>query len=85
MRRAEIEDSPNIFDFGKLEKFTPDQAETWKPAGSIPGSQIEAACMAYNGGRPLSNPPKDAPVFEHVGFPGLQIIPGLLPDRKSVV
>lgn len=85
MRRAELESDPNVFDLRKYKAFTEAQAQIWKNAGVIPGSQIQAACETYNGGQPLTTTPQDAPVYEHVDFPGLQVIPELLPPETQVL
>lgn len=85
MRRAELESDANVFNLRKYEEFTEEQADKWKYASSIPGSQIHAACESYSGGQPLSTVPEDAPVYEHVDFPGLQVIPQLLPPETQVL
>lgn len=81
MRRAELESDPDVFDLSKISEFTPEQKDIWRPAGSIPAARIEAACQAYAGGQPLSEPVEDAPIFEHRDFPGLQVISRLLPRK----
>jgi DNA alkylation damage repair protein AlkB len=85
MRRAELEADPNVFNLRKFDEFTEEQALKWKRAGVIPASQIQKACESYNGGQPLSSPARDASVFEHQDFPGLQVIPNLLPPETQVL
>ena len=85
MRRAELESDPNIFDLTKHRDFTAEQKDLWRPAGIIPASRIEVACQAYAGGRPLSAPIGDAPIFEHRDFPGLQVVSQLLPPETQVL
>ncbi|KAF9700447.1 hypothetical protein EKO04_001960 [Ascochyta lentis] len=85
MRKAELESDPNIFDLSKRNEFSPEKRDIWRPAGVVPASRIEAACQAYAGGRPLSTQPADAPIFEHRDFPGLQVVPQLLPPETQVL
>jgi alkylated DNA repair protein alkB family protein 1 len=85
MRRAELESDPNVFDLSQRDQFTEEQKDIWRPAGAIPAAQIEAACQAYAGGKPLSTPANDAPVFAHRDFPGLQVVSGLLPPETQVL
>lgn len=85
MRKAELESDPNVFDLSKRESFSDEQKDIWRPAGFIPAAQIETACQAYAGGRPLSSPVKDAPIFEHRDFPGLQVVSGLLPPETQIL
>lgn len=85
MRRAELEADLTVFNLSDYNKFTEEQAREWKHIGAIPASQIRAACESYNGGRPLSTPIEDAQVYEHVDFPGLQVIPKLLPPETQVL
>lgn len=85
MRRSDLESDENIFDLRKRDGFTTEQRQTWRLAGAIPASQVEAACVAYNSGQPLSTCVEDAPIFEHRDFPGLQVIPGLLPPETQVL
>jgi alkylated DNA repair protein alkB family protein 1 len=85
MRRADLESDPLVFDLSQRETFSEEQKDIWRPAGVIPASQIEAACQAYAGGRPLSKSPDDAKIFEHRDFPGLQVISGLLPPETQVL
>ncbi|PSN66449.1 oxidoreductase domain-containing protein [Corynespora cassiicola Philippines] len=85
MRRAELESDPTVFDLSKRDQFTEEQNQIWLPAGTIPAAQVQAACKAYSGGRPLSTPAKDVPFFEHRDFPGLQVLPGLLPPETQVL
>lgn len=85
MRRAELVNDPDVFDLSKINEFTPEQKDIWRPAGSIPAARIEAACQAYAGGQPLSEAVEDAPIFEHRDFPGLQVISRLLPPETQVL
>jgi alkylated DNA repair protein alkB family protein 1 len=85
MRKGELESDPNIFDLTKWESFPEDQKDIWRPAGSIPAIQIEAACQAYAGGKALCTPASDAPIYEHRDFPGLQVIRGLLPPESQIL
>jgi alkylated DNA repair protein alkB family protein 1 len=85
MRRAELESDPNVFDLSQRDQFTEEQKDIWRPAGAIPAAQIEAACQTYAGGKPLSTPANDAPVFAHRDFPGLQVVSGLLPPETQVL
>lgn len=85
MRKADLENDPDVFDLSNYDHFTVEQKDIWRPAGSIPASRIEAACQAYAGGRPLSAPGVDAPIFEHRDFPGLQVVSGLLPPETQIL
>jgi alkylated DNA repair protein alkB family protein 1 len=85
MRRADLDNDPHVFDLSKRDQFTDEQKDIWRPAGSIPAHQIEAACQAYARGIPLSVPVEDAQIFEHRDFPGLQLITGLLPPETQVL
>ncbi|KAF1970713.1 oxidoreductase domain-containing protein [Bimuria novae-zelandiae CBS 107.79] len=85
MRRADLENDSSIQDLSEWQKLTDKQKETWIPAGAIPASQIQAACEAYAGEKPLQTIVQDAPFFEHRDFPGLQVIPGLLPPETQVL
>ncbi|KAF2681806.1 oxidoreductase domain-containing protein [Lentithecium fluviatile CBS 122367] len=85
MRKADLEQDSSIVDLSKWEVFTEEQKRIWAPAGVMPASQIQAACEAYAGGRPLKTPPRDAPYFENRDFPGLRVIPGLLPPETQVL
>lgn len=85
MRRADLENDPNVHDLSKRQDFTEEQKDIWRLAGSIPASQIEAACQAYAGGKPLSERVADVPIFEHRDFPGLQVLSGLLPPETQVL
>ncbi|KAH8698233.1 hypothetical protein GQ44DRAFT_632978 [Phaeosphaeriaceae sp. PMI808] len=85
MRKGELDNDPNIFDLSNRHEFTEEQNDIWRPAGSIPATQIEAACRAYAGGQSLSTFPEDAPIFEHRDFPGLQVVCGLLPPETQVL
>ncbi|KAJ4290387.1 hypothetical protein N0V90_010603 [Kalmusia sp. IMI 367209] len=85
MRKVDLESDPSNMDLSKWDALTEDQKAIWVPAGVIPANQIQAACEAYAGGKPLQTPPKDAPFFEHRDFPGLQVVPGLLPPETQVL
>ncbi|KAF2260328.1 hypothetical protein CC78DRAFT_547543 [Lojkania enalia] len=85
MRRAELESDSNVIDLQNRHNFTEEQRQIWAPAGNIPSSQIQAACETYSGGQPLSTAPCDAPIFENRDFPGLQVIPGLLPPETQIL
>lgn len=85
MRRAHLESDPTIFDLSQRHTFTEEHQQLWTPAGVIPASRIESACQAYAGGLPLSTPAHDAQIFEHRDFPGLQVIPGLLPPETQLL
>lgn len=85
MRRADLESDPNVFDLSKRDSFTADQKDMWRPAGYIPAAQIQTACEAYAGGKPLFSDVNDAPIFEHRDFPGLQVVSGLLPQETQVL
>jgi hypothetical protein len=54
MRKSDLESDTKVFDLRNRDSFTEEHQLKWRPAGSIPASQIEAACVAYNGGNPLS-------------------------------
>jgi alkylated DNA repair protein alkB family protein 1 len=85
LRKADLKSDPNVYDLRNRDNFTEEQKQKWISAGVIPASQIEAACVAYNGGKALSESPSDAPFFEHRDFPGLQVIPALLPPETQVL
>ncbi|KAF2281087.1 oxidoreductase domain-containing protein [Westerdykella ornata] len=85
MRKSELEQNPEVFDLRKYSEFTKEQLEKWSCAGVIPASQIQAACEAYNGGQSLRDAAKDARIFEHRDFPGLHVIPTLLPPETQVL
>lgn len=85
MRRADLENDPDVFDLKNHGRFTEEQRQMWMPVGTIPAFQIEAASLSYNGGKPLSTQPKDVHIYEHRDFPGLQVIPGLLLPETQVL
>jgi DNA alkylation damage repair protein AlkB len=85
MRRAELDADPDVFNLRKFDKFTEEQAQKWKYIGAIPSSRIKKACESYNGGQPLSTAPENAAIYEHVDFPGLQVISKLLPPETQVL
>lgn len=85
MSKVELKEDANIFDLRRRNDFTEEQMQAWKHVGDIPASRIQAACEAYNGGHPLSAPPKDVPILEHRDFPGLQVLSGLLPPETQVL
>ena len=85
MRKAELASDPDVFDLSRRDTFTNEQMDIWRPAGVISAAQIATACQAYAGGAPLSSPTEDARIFEHRDFPGLQVIPGLLPPETQVL
>jgi DNA alkylation damage repair protein AlkB len=85
MRRADIDNDETIQDPSKWHDTNKDQKDAWIPAGTIPAGQIQAACEAYAGGKPLGIVINDAPIYEHRDFPGLQVIPGLLPPETQVL
>lgn len=85
MRRAELETDPRIFDLHNRDSFSEEQKQIWRPAGVIPASRVNNACEAYAGGKPLNEPAGDVPYYEHRDFPGLQVIPGLLPPETQVL
>ncbi|KAF2011273.1 oxidoreductase domain-containing protein [Aaosphaeria arxii CBS 175.79] len=85
MKRAELENDPDVFDLSQWATFSADRKSAWSQGGAIPAAQIEAACIAYNDGQPLSSPVEDAPFYEHRDFPGLRVIPGLLPPETQVL
>ena len=85
MKKTDLLNDPTIFDLGSYHSFTEEQKRAWKPAGTISAQRIQAACESYGGNRPLSIPAKDAPIFEHRDFPGLQVISGLLPPETQVL
>lgn len=85
MRKADLQSNPDIFDLSRYHDFTEEQKKIWKPAGSIPARQIEAACKSYCGGQSPSSPTLDAPIFEHRDFPGLQVVSNLLPPETQVL
>ncbi|KAF2727327.1 oxidoreductase domain-containing protein [Polyplosphaeria fusca] len=85
MRRAELDNNPDVVDLSNWHSFTNEQSQQWKSAGSISSAQIKAACEAYSDGVPLGNSIQDAPVYEHREFPGLQVVPGLLPPETQVL
>ncbi|KAF2705961.1 hypothetical protein K504DRAFT_471393 [Pleomassaria siparia CBS 279.74] len=85
MRKADLLSDPALYNLSQYQDFTDEQKRAWRPAGFIPAQRIGEVCQAYNGGRPLSTPANDAPIFEHVDFPGLQVISGLLPPETQIL
>lgn len=85
MRKAELDKDPDVFDLSNIRNFSEEQKLQWRSAGAIHASQVDAACVAYNEGRPLASPTKDVPFFEHRDFPGLRVIPGLLPPETQML
>jgi alkylated DNA repair protein alkB family protein 1 len=85
MRKAELESDPKIFDLSNFANLTEEAKQIWRPAGVIPAARILSACEAYAGGTSLQTPPQDAQYFEHRDFPGLTVIPGLLPPETQVL
>ncbi|KAF2197869.1 hypothetical protein GQ43DRAFT_434781 [Delitschia confertaspora ATCC 74209] len=92
MKRAELETDLSIVDFGK--ELTDEQKRNWKPVGTIQGEKVKEACTKYASvalGKEIweEGVPKervqDRTVFECVEFPGLQVIPGLLPPETQVL
>ncbi|ORY17180.1 hypothetical protein BCR34DRAFT_622109 [Clohesyomyces aquaticus] len=85
MKRSELETDKDVFDLSKHQDFTEEQKRVWMSTGCIPASRVEAACKAYNQNQPLLKPGKDVPFFEHRDFPGLRVIPSLLPPETQVL
>jgi alkylated DNA repair protein alkB family protein 1 len=85
MRKSDLEKDPHIIDLSNHADFKDEQKQAWKVAGIMSASYIQAACEAYAGGQPLQTPLQDAPYFEHRDFPGLRVIPGLLPSETQVL
>ncbi|KAH7067382.1 oxidoreductase domain-containing protein [Paraphoma chrysanthemicola] len=85
MRKADLENDPDVYDLSRWEEFDEKQKATWRPAGTIPAARIEAACQAYAGGKALDTPAVDAPVYENRDFPGLSVVCGLLPPETQVL
>ena len=85
MRKVDLESDPGIFDLSQRDQFSEERKDIWRPAGKIPAARIEATCQAYAGGKPLSAPVEDAPIFEHRDFPGLQVISRLLPPDTQAL
>ncbi|KAK7192301.1 alkylated DNA repair protein [Paraphaeosphaeria sporulosa] len=85
MRRADLENDTNVQDLSNWETFTKEKRNIWRLAGAIPGEQVQAACEAYAGGKPLDTTVEDVPFFEHRDFPGLQVVPALLPPETQVL
>jgi alkylated DNA repair protein alkB family protein 1 len=85
MRKSDLESDAAIVDLHNRDNFSEEQKQTWFPAGAIPASRIAAASTAYAGGEPLQIFPQDAPYFEHRDFPGLQVIPNLLPPETQLL
>ncbi|KAF2188995.1 hypothetical protein K469DRAFT_684259 [Zopfia rhizophila CBS 207.26] len=93
MKRAELDNDPKVVDFGSKHGLTEAQRRVWKSVGAIPAARIEEACKSYSiavfgpdpGYQPALAPVKDATIFEHQEFPGLQIISGLLPPETQVL
>lgn len=85
MRKADLENDPKVMDLRNQEHFTEQQKDTWRFAGVIPATRIQAACEAYAGGKPLRTQIRDVQYFEHADFPGLTVIPGLLPPETQLL
>ena len=85
MRKGDLETDSAIVNLSNRENFSDEEKKIWIPAGVIPASRIAAACKDYAGGEPLQTPPQNATYFEHRDFPGLQVIPGLLPPETQVL
>ena len=83
MRRVDLDKDASIQDTSKLACSSDPQNDVWLRAGTIPAAQIQAACEAYSGTK-LQTRILDAPVFEHRDFPGLQVVPGLLPPETQI-
>jgi alkylated DNA repair protein alkB family protein 1 len=85
MRKADLLNDRDAFDLSQYQNFTDEQKDCWRPAGVISAKHIQTACESYAGGQPLSTPTKDAPIYEHRDFPGLQLISGLLPPETQIL
>ncbi|KAF1999844.1 oxidoreductase domain-containing protein [Amniculicola lignicola CBS 123094] len=85
MRKAELDSDPNVVNLSNTAHMSEEQRQAWRPAGIVAAAQIEAACRSYNGGKPLQEPMQDRPIFEHRHFPGLQVVPGILPPETQVL
>ncbi len=86
MKKADLENDPHIQDLNQRDEFSDEQKDIWRPAGVVPASRVNEACRAYAGGRPLEREVKDdVEIFEHRDFPGLRVIPGLLPPETQVL
>ena len=85
MRRADLENDETIQDPGKWISGADEQNKAWIRAGTMSAAHVQAACEAYAGGKPLGSVINDVPIFEHVDFPGLQVVPGLLPPETQLL
>ncbi|KAF2026901.1 oxidoreductase domain-containing protein [Setomelanomma holmii] len=85
MRKADLENDPNVYDLSRREDFTEVQKAVWRPAGSISSTRIQAACEAYAGGQALETRVEDAQIYENRDFPGLSVVCGLLPPETQVL
>lgn len=84
MKKTDIQRDATIHDLSDPDTLTDEQKQAWKQAGVISASSIEAACTAYANEKRLETPISDVPYYEHRDFPGLQVIPGLLPPETQV-
>ncbi|KAF2152120.1 oxidoreductase domain-containing protein [Myriangium duriaei CBS 260.36] len=90
VKPADLENDAKVIDFAK--GLSEDQARVLRPVGSIKAATIVAACSAFrraalveDSKSPFKDLIKDAQIYEHQDFPGLQIIPGLLPPETQIL
>ncbi|KAF4554098.1 2OG-Fe(II) oxygenase-like protein 3 [Elsinoe fawcettii] len=87
LKRSELDEDPNIIDFAR--GLNEAQKSSLKPAGSMSASKIQAACQAFwqeaLGEDYPGTTTEDVPIYEHVDFPGLQLIPSLLPPQAQLL
>lgn len=91
VKRTDLDNDPEVIDFtrGLSEK----QQEILKPVGTVQAATIEAASIAYRNAASgdehdtssLGEEVEDVIVYEHAEFPGLRILPGILPVETQVL
>ncbi|KAG8623049.1 hypothetical protein KVT40_008025 [Elsinoe batatas] len=87
MKRADLDDDPNIIDFTR--GLSEEQKECLKPNSSISATTVQEACQAFwqeslheDFASTIAN---DVPIYSHVNFPGLHLIPSLLPPSAQLL
>ncbi|KAF2221347.1 hypothetical protein BDZ85DRAFT_15869 [Elsinoe ampelina] len=87
MKRADLDNDPNIIDFTR--GLSEEQKACLKPESSISATTVQAACQAFWQESMHEDFPStittDVPIYSHVKFPGLHLIPSLLPPSAQLL
>ncbi|PNS13839.1 tRNA (guanine-N(7)-)-methyltransferase [Sphaceloma murrayae] len=87
MKKADLDNDPNIVDFER--GLSQDQKRLMTPSVRMTSSHINAACSTFwkeaLGHEPPTMDIKDIDVWEHEDYPGLRILPGVLPLEAQIL